>query len=181
MPTLGLELMSLRMVYSAALYHSWFFLSACFFSHHRLSILARVEQPAGLFAHMPSFSTLQCSALASYQRQPYQHTFVTSLSEWNTAFELAMVPKSTGCLDILWRLRALACVFLLGSGDSGKCTILKQIWLIHKVLSARRKQIISDNLTRGLKYLLDALPDMGLVLPDASTDLDEEGWGRRLR
>ncbi|KAJ7922525.1 G-protein alpha subunit-domain-containing protein [Mycena leptocephala] len=69
---------------------------------------------------------------------------------------------------------------LLGSGDSGKSTILKQMRLIHKVpFSAQEtesfRQLVFDNLTRGLKYLLDALPDMGLALPDVYSNLDAEG------
>ncbi|CAK5279648.1 unnamed protein product [Mycena citricolor] len=74
-------------------------------------------------------------------------------------------------------------VLLLGSGDSGKSTILKQMRLIHKVpFSPQEKehfrQLVFDNLTRGLKYLLDALPDMDLELPAVYTDVDEEGFVR---
>ncbi|KAJ7922521.1 heterotrimeric G-protein alpha subunit, GPA2-like protein [Mycena leptocephala] len=72
-------------------------------------------------------------------------------------------------------------VLLLGSGDSGKSTILKQMRLIHKVpFSAQEtesfRQLVFDNLTRGLKYLLDALPDMGLALPEIYSNLDAEGY-----
>ncbi|KAJ6568483.1 heterotrimeric G-protein alpha subunit, GPA2-like protein [Mycena capillaripes] len=77
-------------------------------------------------------------------------------------------------------------VLLLGSGDSGKSTILKQMRLIHKVpFSAQEtesfRQLVFENLTRGLKYLLDALPDMQLELPEKYTDVDPEtgyvrGW-----
>jgi hypothetical protein len=38
------------------------------------------------------------------------------------------------------------------------------------------RQLVFDNLTRGLKYLLDALPDMGLALPEVYSNLDGEGW-----
>ncbi|KAJ7024129.1 hypothetical protein C8F04DRAFT_1401330 [Mycena alexandri] len=74
-------------------------------------------------------------------------------------------------------------VLLLGSGDSGKSTILKQMRLIHKVpFSAQEtesfRQLVFDNLTRGLKYLLDALPDMGLALPEAYADVDAAGYVR---
>ncbi|KAJ7452662.1 heterotrimeric G protein alpha subunit 4 [Mycena latifolia] len=63
-------------------------------------------------------------------------------------------------------------VLLLGSGDSGKSTILKQMRLIHRVPFSPQetesfRQLVFDNLTRGLKYLLDALPDMALELPPA--------------
>ncbi|KAF8167062.1 heterotrimeric G protein alpha subunit 4 [Mycena galopus ATCC 62051] len=78
-------------------------------------------------------------------------------------------------------------VLLLGSGDSGKSTILKQMRLIHRVpFSAQEtefyRQLIFENITRGLKYLLDALPFMEIELPAAYTDVDPEtgyvrGWG----
>ncbi|CAK5264083.1 unnamed protein product [Mycena citricolor] len=81
------------------------------------------------------------------------------------------------------RMEAQVKVLLLGSGDSGKSTILKQMRLIHKVpFSPQEKehfrQLVFDNLTRGLKYLLDALPDMDLELPAVYTDVDEEGFVR---
>jgi len=60
-------------------------------------------------------------------------------------------------------------VLLLGSGDSGKSTILKQMRLIHKVPFSSQeiesyRQLTFDNLTRGLKYLLDAMEDMELTV-----------------
>ncbi|KAF8132667.1 guanine nucleotide-binding protein alpha-2 subunit [Mycena galopus ATCC 62051] len=69
-------------------------------------------------------------------------------------------------------------VLLLGSGDSGKSTILKQMRLIHKVPFSPQetesfRQLVFENLTRGLKYLLDALPDMALELPTADLELIE--------
>ncbi|KAJ6505748.1 heterotrimeric G protein alpha subunit 4 [Mycena vitilis] len=72
-------------------------------------------------------------------------------------------------------------VLLLGSGDSGKSTILKQMRLIHKVpFSAQEtesfRQLVFDNLTRGLKYLLDALPDMELELPAAYSAVGADGY-----
>ncbi|KAJ7473932.1 G-protein alpha subunit-domain-containing protein [Mycena latifolia] len=74
-------------------------------------------------------------------------------------------------------------VLLLGSGDSGKSTILKQMRLIHRVPFSPQetesfRQLVFDNLTRGLKYLLDALPDMALELPPTYTP--PEGEGKRL-
>ncbi|KAJ7205686.1 heterotrimeric G protein alpha subunit 4 [Mycena haematopus] len=78
-------------------------------------------------------------------------------------------------------------VLLLGSGDSGKSTILKQMRLIHRVPFSPAetesfRQLVFENLTRGLKYLLDALPDMELALPPFYGDVDPEtgfvrGWG----
>ncbi|KAJ6605462.1 hypothetical protein DFH09DRAFT_1121413, partial [Mycena vulgaris] len=38
------------------------------------------------------------------------------------------------------------------------------------------RQLVFDNLTRGLKYLLDALPDMGLALPDRQTSNSSRPW-----
>ncbi|KAK7065112.1 heterotrimeric G-protein alpha subunit 4 [Favolaschia claudopus] len=82
-------------------------------------------------------------------------------------------------------------VLLLGSGDSGKSTILKQMRLIHKVPFSPQetesfRQLVFENLTRGLKYLLDALPDMELELPSSyspssmqtrmSENGEEEQW-----
>ncbi|KLO17557.1 guanine nucleotide-binding protein alpha-2 subunit [Schizopora paradoxa] len=62
-------------------------------------------------------------------------------------------------------------VLLLGSGDSGKSTILKQMRLIHDVnFSAQEqefyRQLVFANLTQGMKSLLDALEDMDLQMPD---------------
>ncbi|THH12970.1 hypothetical protein EW146_g7198 [Bondarzewia mesenterica] len=58
-------------------------------------------------------------------------------------------------------------VLLLGSGDSGKSTILKQMRLIHRIPFSPQevesyRQLVFNNLTHGLKYLLDAMEDMGL-------------------
>jgi guanine nucleotide-binding protein subunit alpha len=60
-------------------------------------------------------------------------------------------------------------VLLLGSGDSGKSTILKQMRLIHKVPFSSQetesfRQLVFINLTNGLKLVFDAMPDMGLEM-----------------
>ncbi|KAH9947360.1 heterotrimeric G protein alpha subunit 4 [Amylocystis lapponica] len=60
-------------------------------------------------------------------------------------------------------------VLLLGSGDSGKSTILKQMRLIHRVPFSSQevesyRQLVFNNLTHGLKYLLDAMEDMNLTV-----------------
>ncbi|KAJ7201996.1 guanine nucleotide binding protein, alpha subunit [Mycena haematopus] len=73
-------------------------------------------------------------------------------------------------------------VLLLGSGDSGKSTILKQMRLIHRVpFSAAEtesfRQLVFENLIRGMRYLLDALPDMGLELPEEYTEGEGGGDG----
>ena len=58
-------------------------------------------------------------------------------------------------------------VLLLGSGDSGKSTILKQMRLIHRVPFSSQeiesyRQLVFNNLTHGLKYVIDAMEDMEL-------------------
>ncbi|KAF8798215.1 heterotrimeric G-protein alpha subunit, GPA2-like protein [Phlegmacium glaucopus] len=62
-------------------------------------------------------------------------------------------------------------VLLLGSGDSGKSTVLKQMRLIHKLPFSPSeieyyRQLVFDNLTRGLCYLLDAMQDMDLKVSE---------------
>lgn len=62
-------------------------------------------------------------------------------------------------------------VLLLGSGDSGKSTILKQMRLIHKVPFSPQeiesyRQLVFENLTRGMSYLLDAMLDMELEVEE---------------
>ncbi|KZT09053.1 heterotrimeric G protein alpha subunit 4 [Laetiporus sulphureus 93-53] len=65
------------------------------------------------------------------------------------------------------RLSKQVKVLLLGSGDSGKSTILKQMRLIHKVPFSDQevesyRQLVFNNLTHGLKYLIDSMEDMEL-------------------
>jgi len=62
-------------------------------------------------------------------------------------------------------------VLLLGSGDSGKSTILKQMRLIHRVPFSPQeiesfRQLIFENLTRGMKYVLDAMEEMDLKVSE---------------
>lgn len=62
-------------------------------------------------------------------------------------------------------------VLLLGSGDSGKSTILKQMRLIHKVPFSPQeiesyRQLVFDNITRGLRYLLDAMDDFEIKVSE---------------
>lgn len=66
-------------------------------------------------------------------------------------------------------------VLLLGSGDSGKSTILKQMRLIHRVPFSSQeiesyRQLVFDNLTRGLKYLLDAMEEMELKVSEENLE-----------
>jgi len=58
-------------------------------------------------------------------------------------------------------------VLLLGSGDSGKSTILKQMRLIHHVPFTPHevesfRQIIWNNVTHGVRIVLDSMEDMDL-------------------
>jgi len=62
-------------------------------------------------------------------------------------------------------------VLLLGSGDSGKSTILKQMRLIHDVKWSpveveNFRQQVFNNLTFGLKLVYDALEEFGLELEE---------------
>ncbi|PFH45979.1 hypothetical protein AMATHDRAFT_157094 [Amanita thiersii Skay4041] len=62
-------------------------------------------------------------------------------------------------------------VLLLGSGDSGKSTILKQMRVIHKVPFSPQeiesyRQITFDNVTRGLRYVLEAMDEMELKVSE---------------
>ncbi|KAF7300818.1 Heterotrimeric G-protein alpha subunit 4 [Mycena kentingensis (nom. inval.)] len=83
------------------------------------------------------------------------------------------------------RLAALVKVLLLGAGDSGKSTILKQMRLIHrKPFTANEKeefrQLVFENLTHGMRTVVEALPGMGLELPvppRLKKDEEEEGNG----
>ena len=64
-------------------------------------------------------------------------------------------------------------VLLLGSGDSGKSTILKQMRLIHKMPFTpseieHYRQLVFDNLTRGIRYVLDAMEDMELKVSETN-------------
>ncbi|KAG1908828.1 guanine nucleotide binding protein, alpha subunit [Suillus fuscotomentosus] len=62
-------------------------------------------------------------------------------------------------------------VLLLGSGDSGKSTVLKQMRLIHRVPFSpgeveTYRQLVFNNLTTGLNYVFEAMEDMELHLAE---------------
>ncbi|KZV77441.1 heterotrimeric G protein alpha subunit 4 [Peniophora sp. CONT] len=69
-------------------------------------------------------------------------------------------------------------VLLLGSGDSGKSTILKQMRLIHRVPFKPEevesyRQLIFNNLTQGMKYVIESMDDMGLEVSSDNAHLVE--------
>ncbi|KAL0950557.1 hypothetical protein HGRIS_007361 [Hohenbuehelia grisea] len=73
------------------------------------------------------------------------------------------------------KLEQQAKVLLLGSGDSGKSTVLKQMRIIHEVPFQPHelehyRQIIFNNLLHGMGLILDAMVDMALEA--ASRNLD---------
>ncbi|TFY82376.1 hypothetical protein EWM64_g1630 [Hericium alpestre] len=80
--------------------------------------------------------------------------------------------------DARMKMTSQVKVLLLGSGDSGKSTILKQMRLIHKVpFSAQEveqyRQLVFNNLTHGMKYLIDSMEDMELeVTPENAEYVD---------
>ncbi|KAH9891159.1 heterotrimeric G protein alpha subunit 4 [Cubamyces lactineus] len=67
-------------------------------------------------------------------------------------------------------------VLLLGSGDSGKSTILKQMRLIHRVPFSSQeiesyRQLVFNNLTHGLSSVIDAMEDMELEVSPENKDI----------
>lgn len=67
-------------------------------------------------------------------------------------------------------------VLLLGSGDSGKSTVLKQMRVIHndKFTPAEvefYRKLVFNNIVRGLQMLIDALPAMELSVSPQNTSL----------
>jgi guanine nucleotide-binding protein subunit alpha len=59
---------------------------------------------------------------------------------------------------------------LLGSADSGKSTLLKQMRIIYNVPFFRQeieswRQLAFENVLHGMRYLVDSLPDLDLSLP----------------
>lgn len=66
-------------------------------------------------------------------------------------------------------------VLLLGSGDSGKSTILKQMRLIHKVPFTSQelefyRQLVFNNITHGLRAVLEAMDDLELKVMEENQE-----------
>ncbi|KAG8935897.1 hypothetical protein FRC02_005652 [Tulasnella sp. 418] len=64
-------------------------------------------------------------------------------------------------------------VLLLGSGDSGKSTVLKQMRLIHNVAFTPEeiesyRQLIFSNVILGMKLILDAMEDWNMSVSEAN-------------
>ncbi|KAF8508763.1 heterotrimeric G protein alpha subunit 4 [Gautieria morchelliformis] len=69
------------------------------------------------------------------------------------------------------KLESQVKVLLLGSGDSGKSTILKQMRLIHKVPFTPQeietyRQLVFNNITHGLQIVLEAMEDLELKVAE---------------
>lgn len=69
-------------------------------------------------------------------------------------------------------------VLLLGSGDSGKSTILKQMRVIHNDKFTPQeiesyRQLVFTNIIRGFQMLIDSLPSMGLSVSSENAPLLE--------
>ena len=65
---------------------------------------------------------------------------------------------------------------MLGSGDSGKSTILKQMRLIHRVPFSSQeiesyRQLVFNNLTDGLHKVITAMEDMELDVSEENRDI----------
>ncbi|KAJ3369727.1 hypothetical protein AMAG_06540 [Allomyces macrogynus ATCC 38327] len=76
-------------------------------------------------------------------------------------------------MDSMQAARQIKCL-LLGSGESGKSTILKQMQLIHgKGYSAAERaayrEVIFSNVVQSMKVILVAMPSLGLTLHDPAT------------
>ncbi|ORZ40344.1 G-protein complex alpha subunit GpaA/FadA [Catenaria anguillulae PL171] len=72
--------------------------------------------------------------------------------------------------------REVKCL-LLGAGESGKSTILKQMQLIHGVgyTDADRyafREVIFSNLVQSIKVIISAMPALGVPLADPSLETD---------
>ncbi|KAJ6628428.1 heterotrimeric G-protein alpha subunit, GPA2-like protein [Mycena sp. CBHHK59/15] len=76
------------------------------------------------------------------------------------------------------KMSSQAKVLVLGSGDSGKSTIVQRMRILHSAPFSIQeieyyRRLVFDNLTYGLKYLIDALSNMGLALSeDLETDVE---------
>jgi guanine nucleotide-binding protein subunit alpha len=69
------------------------------------------------------------------------------------------------------KMQTMVKVLLLGSGDSGKSTVLKQMRLIHKVPFSSQeteyyRQLCFQNIVQGMRLILDAQDTFGYTLSD---------------
>ncbi|KAF8588521.1 heterotrimeric G protein alpha subunit 4 [Ramaria rubella] len=76
------------------------------------------------------------------------------------------------------KLESQVKVLLLGSGDSGKSTILKQMRLIHKVPFTVQeiefyRQLVFNNITYGLRVVMEAMDDLDLKVSDENLAMAE--------
>ncbi|KAH8834537.1 guanine nucleotide binding protein, alpha subunit [Flagelloscypha sp. PMI_526] len=73
-------------------------------------------------------------------------------------------------------------VLLLGSGDSGKSTVLKQMRIIHQLPwtpqeTETYRHLVFENLVRGMKSVLDAMEGMGIT---PSAHIQDNNWSQML-
>jgi len=77
-------------------------------------------------------------------------------------------------------------MLLLGAGESGKSTVLKQMKLLHHGSYSMQereqyKEIIFSNTVQSMRAILDAIPQLGLSIQQANerAAMFVERWGSR--